>query len=190
MMTSVAKPLSDDIPTQTYDAIIVGGGHNGLVCAAYLAKAGKKILVLEQRHILGGAAASDEIFPGFTFSVYSYVVSLFRPRIIRELALTRHGYQVIPLECTFTPFPDGESLTRCGDPHATRREIARFSPKDAEVAPRFSLAMTKMACPPPLDALERAFIQAMAGTVSVKRSCNTLDLLDASGKVQMVLRAN
>jgi phytoene dehydrogenase-like protein len=145
MMTQVAQPLLNDIPTQTYDAIIVGGGHNGLVCAAYLAKAGKKVLVLEQRHILGGAAASDEIFPGFTFSVYSYVVSLFRPRIIRDLALTRHGYQVIPLECTFTPFPDGESLTRCGDPHATRREIARFSPKDAEVAPRFSLAMTKMA---------------------------------------------
>jgi phytoene dehydrogenase-like protein len=145
MITQVAQPLQNDIPTQTYDAIIVGGGHNGLVCAAYLAKAGKKVLVLEQRHILGGAAASDEIFPGFTFSVYSYVVSLFRPRIIRELELTRHGYQVIPLECTFTPFPDGESLTRCGDPHATRREIARFSTKDAEIAPRFSLAMTQMA---------------------------------------------
>jgi phytoene dehydrogenase-like protein len=145
MMTQVSQPLLNDIPTQPYDAIIVGGGHNGLVCAAYLAKAGKKVLVLEQRHILGGAAASDTIFPGFTFSLYSYVVSLFRPRIIRELELPRHGYQVIPLECTFTPFPDGESLTRCGDPHATRREIARFSPKDAEVAPRFSLAMTKMA---------------------------------------------
>jgi len=145
MITQVVQPLQNDIPTQTYDAIIVGGGHNGLVCAAYLAKAGKKVLVLEQRHILGGAAASDEIFPGFTFSVYSYVVSLFRPRIIRELELTRHGYQVIPLECTFTPFPDGESLTRCGDPHANRREIARFSPRDAEATPRFSLAMTKMA---------------------------------------------
>ena len=145
MITQIAQPLQNDIPTQTYDAIIVGGGHNGLVCAAYLAKAGKKVLVLEQRHILGGAAASDEIFPGFTFSVYSYVVSLFRPRIIRELELTRHGYEVIPLECTFTPFPDGESLTRCGDPHATRREIARFSPRDAEAAPRFSLAMTRMA---------------------------------------------
>jgi phytoene dehydrogenase-like protein len=145
MMTQIAQPLLNDIPTQTYDAIIVGGGHNGLVCAAYLAKAGKKVIVLEQRHILGGAAASDQIFPGFTFSVYSYVVSLFRPRIIRELSLTRHGYQIIPLECTFTPFPDGESLTRCGDPHANRREISRFSPKDAEVAPRFSLAMTKMA---------------------------------------------
>lgn len=143
--TPIAQPFNADIPTGSYDAIIVGGGHNGLVCAAYLARAGKKVLVLEQRHILGGAAASDEIFPGFTFSVYSYVVSLFRPHIIRELELTRHGYQVIPLECTFTPFPDGESLTRCGDPEATRREIARFSPHDAEIAPRFSMAMTKMA---------------------------------------------
>jgi phytoene dehydrogenase-like protein len=144
-MTQVSQSFHSHIPTQTFDAVIVGAGHNGLVCAAYLAKAGKKVLVLEQRHILGGAAASDEVFPGFTFSVYSYVVSLFRPHIIRELELTRHGYRVIPLECTFTPFPDGESLTRCGDPQATRREIARFSPKDAEMAPRFSIAMTKMA---------------------------------------------
>jgi phytoene dehydrogenase-like protein len=143
--TQIAQPFNSDIPVESFDAIVVGGGHNGLVCAAYLAKAGKRVLVLEQRHILGGAAASDEIFPGFTFSVYSYVVSLFRPHIVRELELTRHGYQVIPLECTFTPFPDGESLTRCGDPEATRREIARFSPHDAEIAPRFSMAMTKMA---------------------------------------------
>lgn len=145
MITQIAQPIGSNMPSENFDAIIVGGGHNGLVCAAYLAKAGKKILVLERRHLLGGAAASEEIYPGFTFSVYSYVVSLFRPHIVRELELTRHGYQVIPLECTFTPFPDGESLTRCGDPEKTRREIARFSPKDAEVAPQFSLAMTKMA---------------------------------------------
>jgi phytoene dehydrogenase-like protein len=143
MMPS-AQSFRTHVPTATYDAIIVGGGHNGLVCAAYLAKSGKTVLVLEQRHVLGGAAASEEIFPGFTFSVYSYVVSLFRPHIIRELELTKHGYQVIPLECTFTPFPDGESLTRCGDPAATRREIARYSPKDAEVAPQFSMAMTRI----------------------------------------------
>ena len=80
-MTPIAQPIRGRVPAQTFDAIIVGGGHNGLVCAAYLAKAGKKVLVLEQRHILGGAASSDEIFPGFTFSVYSYVVSLFRPHL-------------------------------------------------------------------------------------------------------------
>lgn len=74
--------------SKKYDAIIIGGGHNGLINAAYLAKAGKKVLVLEKRHVLGGAAVSEEVYPGFTYSVCSYVVSLFRPHIIRELNLT------------------------------------------------------------------------------------------------------
>ena len=76
---------------QKYDAIIIGGGHNGLVTAAYLARAGKKVVVLERRHVLGGAAVTEEIFPGFKFSVCSYVVSLLRPEIIRDLDLPRHG---------------------------------------------------------------------------------------------------
>ena len=80
-----------------YDAIIVGGGHNGLVCAAYLARAGRKVLVLERRHVLGGAAVTEELYPGFKFSVCSYVVSLFRPHIIRELNLAEHGLSMIPL---------------------------------------------------------------------------------------------
>ena len=71
--------------SKKYDAIIIGGGHNGLINAAYLAKAGKKVLVLEKRYVLGGAAVSEEVYPGFTYSVCSYVVSLFRPHIIREL---------------------------------------------------------------------------------------------------------
>ncbi len=127
-----------------YDAIIIGGGHNGLVCAAYLAKAGRKVLVLARRHVLGGAAVTEELYPGFKFSVCSYVVSLFRPHIIRELDLARHGFELIPLECSFLPLPDGDSLCRWADPHLTRREIARFSAKDAEVYPEFGLAMTKM----------------------------------------------
>jgi phytoene dehydrogenase-like protein len=128
-----------------YDAIIVGGGHNGLVCAAYLAKAGKKVLVLESRYVLGGAAATEGLYPGFKFSVYSYVVSLFRPRIIRELGLTGHGLEIIPLECSFLPLPDGDSLCRWADPELTRREISRFSAKDAEVYPEFGMTMKKMA---------------------------------------------
>ncbi|MDH3650316.1 MAG: NAD(P)/FAD-dependent oxidoreductase, partial [Saprospiraceae bacterium] len=127
-----------------YDAIIIGGGHNGLICAAYLAKAGRKVLVLEKRHVLGGAAVSEELHPGFTFSVASYVVSLFRPHIIRELNLAQHGYEVIPMDCSFLPLPNGDSLARWGDAQRSRREIARFSQKDAETYPEFSRVMTHM----------------------------------------------
>ena len=115
--------------SKKYDAIIIGGGHNGLVCAAYLAKAGKKVLVLEKRYVLGGAAVSEELYPGFTFSVASYVVSLFRPHIIRELQLAKHGYEVIPMDCSFLPLPNGDSLARWADGNRSRREIARFSKK-------------------------------------------------------------
>src|SRR4051812_30062860 len=108
-----------------YDAIIIGGGHNGLVTAAYLARAGKKVLVLERRHVLGGAAVTEEIFPGFKFSVCSYVVSLLRPEIIRELDLPRHGLEILPLDGTFTPMPNGDHLWRVNDHATTRRENAR-----------------------------------------------------------------
>ncbi len=127
-----------------YDAIIIGGGHNGLINAAYLAKHGRKVLVLEKRHVLGGAAVSEEVFPGFTFSVCSYVVSLLRPHIIRELELSRHGLEIIPLDCSFLPLPDGRSLARWGDPARTYNEISKFSKKDAEASAEFSLAMQKM----------------------------------------------
>jgi phytoene dehydrogenase-like protein len=125
--------------------VIVGGGHNGLVCAAYLARAGRRVLVLERRHVVGGAAVSEELHPGFTFSVCSYVVSLFRPHIIRQLDLARHGLEILPLDCSFLPLPDGRSLTRWGDPHRTRDEIAQFSRHDADVYSEFGLAMGKLA---------------------------------------------
>jgi len=128
-----------------YDAVVVGGGHNGLTCAAYLAKAGKSVLVLEKRPVVGGSAVSEEVFPGFTYTVCSYVVSLFRPHIVRDLELARHGLEIIPLEASFSPLPDGDSLCRWGDAHKTRREIARFSAKDAEIYPEFSLAMSQLA---------------------------------------------
>ncbi len=128
----------------SYDAIIIGAGHNGLVCAAYLAKAGKKVLVLEKRHVLGGAAVSEEIFPGYTFSACSYVVSLLRPKIIRDLELTKQGLNILPLETTFTPYLAATSLLRGVDAATTRREISKFSKKDAENAPLFSQAMAEL----------------------------------------------
>lgn len=130
--------------TSNYDAIVVGGGHNALVCAAYLARAGRKTLVLEKRDVLGGAAVSEEIFPGFTYSVCSYVVSLLRPQIIRDLDLGRHGLDLIPLESTWTPQPDGPGLYRTADPEFTRRQVAQLSARDAEVLPEFARAMTRV----------------------------------------------
>ena len=127
-----------------YDAIIIGGGHNGLVNAAYLARAGRKVLVLERRHVLGGAACTEEIFPGFKFSVCSYVVSLLRPEIIRDLNLPKHGLEILPLDGTFTPMPNGDYLWRVNDHGKTRREIARHSKYDAEAYEEFGKAMLQM----------------------------------------------
>src|SRR3954465_12218560 len=128
-----------------YDAIIIGGGHNGLVAAAYLARAGKKVLVLERRHVLGGAAVSEQIFPGFTFSVFSYVVSLLRPEIIRDLELPKHGLHILPLESTVTPMENGDYIAGWGDSDLTRREIYRHSPKDADAYAEFGRLMYHMA---------------------------------------------
>jgi phytoene dehydrogenase-like protein len=127
-----------------YDAIIIGGGHNGLTCAAYLARAGRKVLVLERRHVLGGAAVTEEVFPGFKFSVASYVVSLLRPEIIRDLDLPRHGMELLPLDGTLTPMPSGDYLWRVNDHYKTRREIARHSRLDAEAYDEYGKAMVEM----------------------------------------------
>ncbi len=128
-----------------YDAIVIGGGHNGLTAAAYLGKAGRKVLVIERRHVLGGAAVTEEVFPGFRFSVCSYVVSLLRPEIIRDLDLPRHGLEILPLDGTFTPMPDGNYLWRVNDHAKTRREIARHSRLDAEAYDEYGKAMVEMA---------------------------------------------
>lgn len=130
--------------SKSYDAIIIGGGHNGLTNAAYLARAGKKVLVLERRYVLGGAAVTEEIIPGFKFSVCSYVVSLLRPEIIRDLDLPRHGLEILPLDGTFTPMPNGDYLWRVNDHAKTRRELVRHSRLDAEAYDEFGKEMVQM----------------------------------------------
>ena len=135
-MTALAKP---------YDAIVIGGGHNGLVTAAYLARAGKSVLVLEKRHLVGGAAVTEEIYPGFRYSVFSYVVSLLRPEIMRDLDLPAHGLEILPLESTVTPMHNGDHLAMWGDHDRTRRELYRHSARDAEAYDEFGRLMHHMA---------------------------------------------
>jgi phytoene dehydrogenase-like protein len=123
---------------KTFDVIIVGGGHNGLVCAAYLARAGRKVLVLERRELVGGCAVTEEIWPGYRVSTAAYLTSLLQERIIRDLELARFGYQVDAKDpAFFSPFPDGRHLFMWQDRAKTLEEIAKFSPHDAAVFPAY-----------------------------------------------------
>src|SRR5687768_10977343 len=161
-----------------YDAVVIGGGHNGLTAAAYLARAGRSVLVLEKRHVLGGAAVTEEVFPGFRFSEFSYVVSLLRPEIIRELQLPRHGLDILPLDGTFTPLREGEGpdggdhLWRVNDHGRTVRELRRWSKNDAEAYEEYGQLMVEMArfikpilsiTPPDLTSLDPRPLMPLAG---------------------------
>ncbi|HEX6387078.1 MAG TPA: NAD(P)/FAD-dependent oxidoreductase [Anaerolineae bacterium] len=130
---------------RTYDVIVIGGGHNGLTAAAYLAKAGLDVLVLERRPILGGAAVTEEIYPGFKYSVCSYVVSLLRPEVIRDLNLAQYGLHILPLESVFVPMENGDYLALWADEASTREEIRRHSARDADVYPEFNQMMYELA---------------------------------------------
>src|SRR5262245_44425158 len=129
-----------------YDVIIIGAGHNGLTTAAYLAKSGRKVLVLERREVLGGACVTEEVWPGCKVSTAAYVNSLLRPEIIKELDLKRHGFEMLPRNpSSFTPFPEGRSLLMGPDEALNHREISQFSKKDADNYPKYEAMLLRVA---------------------------------------------
>ncbi len=155
----------------SYDLIIIGGGHNALVTAAYVARTGLKVCVLERREVLGGACVTEEIWPGFKVSTAAYVNSLLRPEIIRDLELKRHGFEMLPRSpSSFTPFPDGRSLLLGPDKEMTHREIAKFSAKDAEALPRYEAMLERVA-----DFLEPTLVMTPPNPWSLRPS-NLLQL--------------
>jgi phytoene dehydrogenase-like protein len=129
-----------------FDAIIIGAGHNGLVTACYLTRAGWKVLVLERRYLVGGACVTEETFPGFKVSTAAYVNSLFRKEIIRDLRLADYGFEVLERNpSSFTPFPDGSHLLLGPDRELTQRQIAKFSTRDADAYPRYEAMLERVA---------------------------------------------
>lgn len=141
--------------SRTYDAIVIGGGHNGLVNGAYLAKAGLKTLIVERRHLVGGAAITEELYPGFHFTTFSYALSLLRPEIIHELELTKHGFMPLLMPTTFAPTEDGRYLHFDQDHDQNLREIARHSPHDADAYEQYDhdITMVCQALKPLLDTI-------------------------------------
>lgn len=129
-----------------FDCIVIGGGHNGLVTAAYLAKAGKSVCVLERRHVLGGCSVTEELWPGYKVSTAAYVISLFLPEIIRDLRLKHYGLEILPRNpSSFTPMLDGRYLQLGPDRRQNSSEIAKFSQRDAEAFPKYEALLERVA---------------------------------------------
>ena len=129
-----------------HDAIIVGAGHNGLVAAGYLARAGWQVLVVERRPIVGGACVTEELWPGYRVSTAAYLVSLMQERVVRDLELRRFGYDVLPKDpAYFAPYLDGRHLFMYADQRRTCEELARFSTRDAQRYPAYERFIERMA---------------------------------------------
>ena len=139
----------------SYDAIVIGGGHNGLVNGAYLARAGLRTLILERRHLVGGAAITEELVPGFHFTTFSYALSLLRPQIIQDLELARHGFMTLPMPANFAPMENGDYLLLGPDREQNHHEIARHSAADAEALEEYEhlVARVVQAVKPLIDAI-------------------------------------
>ncbi len=175
-----------------YDAILVGGGHNGLVCAAYLAKAGKRVLVLERRGVVGGAAVTEEFHPGFRNSVAAYTVSLLQPKVIEDLKLREHGLQVVLRKANnFLPRPDGSYLlTGAG---RTQAEVAKFSHKDAEALAGYERrldaiadVLRALALQPPPNVTEGGWLKALPELLRAGRLGRRLGALDATLRTDLL----
>jgi phytoene dehydrogenase-like protein len=164
------------------DVILIGGGHNGLVCACYLARAGLRVRILERRPLVGGAAVTEEFHPGFRNSVASYTVSLLHPKVIADLRLAEHGLRIVERPYSnFLPLPDGRALRIGGGLAGTRREVARFSARDAERLPEYYAMLDRVAAvlrsllletPPNAD----GGITALIGAARLGHRLHRLDL--------------
>ncbi len=172
--------------TATHDAILIGAGHNGLVCATYLAKAGLKVLVLERRDVVGGAAVTEEFHPGFRNSVASYTVSLLQPKVINDLELEKHGLKVVLRRANnFLPRPDGSYLlTGAG---RTREEVAKFSRRDADALPEYERrldaiadVLRALALEPPPNVSDGGWLKALPELVRAGKLGKRLGALDAA----------
>src|SRR5438876_2947692 len=184
-----------------WDAIVVGGGHNGLVAAAYLAKAGRRVLVVERRPIVGGACITEEVFPGVKFSRLAYSAGLLRPEIIRDLELAQFGYEAHPFDPQFfLPFPNGDSLLLWNDAERNEKELARFSRKDAAAYPKYVafwtevmelIEATVLEPPPPLPDLLALFkgpeAEELARRILLQSAADLLDEFFESDEVKAML---
>jgi len=153
-------------PSKSYDCIVIGGGHNGLVAAAYLARAGKKVCVLERRHVLGGCATTENLWPGYQVSTAAYVVSLLLPEITRDLRLKEYGLKILGRNpSSYTPMLDGRSLTMGPNLDETCKEIAKFSARDAAAYPKYQSLLERVA-----EAVEPIFNETAPNPLPLSQS--------------------